>query len=133
MKLGVSCVRVYSVYSWGLQSNIDQFKWVKIASIYSSIHIYIATVCIYLVMNMGEMAMVWTEGEIHPETRQYSCTCAISVTLSTSVQICEHEAIFVISWNESADTLNCGVSESHFVDWETNFVVTVTVSSISQR
>lgn len=48
-------------------------------------------------MNMGEMAMVWTEGEIHPETRQYSCTCAISVTLSTWVQICEHEAIFVIS------------------------------------
>lgn len=39
----------------------------KIASIYSSIHIYIATVDL-VVVDMGEMAMVRTEGEIQPET-----------------------------------------------------------------
>lgn len=67
---------------------------------------------------MGEMAMVWTEGGNSPLKTQTGTAELVSFMSprESSVWICENES-----------------DRRHYKRWSLTFVVTVTVSGISQR
>lgn len=104
-------------------SSLTLFKCVKIANIYSSIHIYIAIVYIYSVYNEHGVRWqwVWTEGGTHPETRQYSWDLCYFCHL-------EGFSRNFVNTNGSLcpETREPALETSDSVDWETNFVSTVT-------